>query len=254
MRVICVIFLFVLIINVISAAHVQIDRSNLNITSSEIDNDDSMNEVEMELLKNITAILNESEGRGKKDKKKVIKEMLKKPQIPPVTGDPVEAVTSRIPCECKNGICSCCVGGFFFSNKGCMKIKYIPEDFAFELKMMFNERTLYKNIVSGKNPRPICISPPRFGELVEMCAKFHDIYFIGRNVHMCLDLNVSFGDYDLIDRQFNCMKFGSDGVGLVSPEEGGGHPGYPAVINPGTDAEIDAGGVDDIEEYDEIVG
>lgn len=50
------------------------------------------------------------------------------------------------------------------------------------------------------------------------------------------------------------MKFGSDGVALVSPEEGGGHPGYPAVIKPGTDAEIDAGGVDEIEDYDEIVG
>lgn len=51
------------------------------------------------------------------------------------------------------------------------------------------------------------------------------------------------------------MKFGSDGVALVSPEDGGGgHPGYPAVIKPGTDAEIDAGGVDEIEDYDEVVG
>ena len=50
------------------------------------------------------------------------------------------------------------------------------------------------------------------------------------------------------------MKFGSNGVNLVSPEEGGGHPGYPAVIKPGTDAEIDAGGVDDIDDYDENIG
>jgi len=46
------------------------------------------------------------------------------------------------------------------------------------------------------------------------------------------------------------MKFGSDGVGVGD----GVHPGYPAVINAGTDAEIDAGGTDDIEEYDEVVG
>lgn len=50
------------------------------------------------------------------------------------------------------------------------------------------------------------------------------------------------------------MKFGSDGVALVTAEDGGGHPGYPPVINAGTDAEIDAGGTDDIENYDEIVG
>lgn len=49
------------------------------------------------------------------------------------------------------------------------------------------------------------------------------------------------------------MKFGTDGVGLEQ-EGAGGHPGYPAVINAGTDAEIDAGGTDDIETYDEIVG
>lgn len=50
------------------------------------------------------------------------------------------------------------------------------------------------------------------------------------------------------------MKFGTDGVALVPEEDGGGHPGYPAVVNAGTDAEIDAGGADDIEAYDEVVG
>lgn len=56
------------------------------------------------------------------------------------------------------------------------------------------------------------------------------------------------------NREFNCMKFGSDGVALMSPEDGGGHPGYPPVINAGTDAEIDAGGADEIDDYDEVVG
>lgn len=50
------------------------------------------------------------------------------------------------------------------------------------------------------------------------------------------------------------MKFGSDGVALVSPQEGGAHPGYPPVISAGTDAEIDSGGPDTIEDYDENVG
>lgn len=242
MREICVMFLFVLIAAfAVNAAHLKAS-------------DDELNQIEMEFMKNFTSIvMSESEGRGKTNKK-AIKEMLKKPQIPPITTDPVPAVTSRIPCECKNGICSCCVGGFFFNNKGCMKIRYIPEDFSFELRMLFNGNTLYKNTMSGKNPRPICISPPRFGNWMEMCARFHDIYFVGRNMHICLDVTASLGDFDLLDRQFDCMKFGNDGVALVAQEEGGGHPGYPPVINSGTDAEIDAGGVDEIEDYDEIVG
>lgn len=154
---------------------------------------------EEQFIKNLTSIVSENRGRNTKLRSK-IKEMLKKPQVPPINGDPVEAVQSRIPCECKNGICSCCIGGFFFNNKGCMKMKYIPEDFAFDLRMTFNDNTLYKNTISGKNPRPICISPPRFQQFLEICAKFHDIYFIGRNMHVCLDVTASIGDYDLVDR------------------------------------------------------
>lgn len=48
------------------------------------------------------------------------------------------------------------------------------------------------------------------------------------------------------------MKFGNNGVALSSPDDV--HPGYPPVVSAGTDAEIDAGGVDDIDDYDEIVG
>lgn len=193
MREICVIILFVLIA-VTSSAHVTFhDRSELS--------DDEMNQIEREFIQNLTQIMSSTvEGRNKSSRKKVIKEVLKKPQIPPVTTDPVQQVTSRIPCNCTNGICSCCVGGFFFNNKGCMKLKYMPEDFAFEFRMMFNGHTLYKNTVSGKNPRPICISPPRFDNWIEMCARFHDIYFVGRNMHVCLDVSASLGEFDILDR------------------------------------------------------
>lgn len=191
MREICVIFLIVL--------------ADLSSTAS-IDNNDilaglptqNLTQNELDFFTNFSILLN-SEGRNK-NSRKGIKDLLKKPQIPPVTSDPVQAVQSRLPCECKKGICSCCMGGFFFNNKGCMKIRYMPEDFAFELKMTFNEAVLYKNTMSGKNPRPICISPPRFGQWIEMCARFHDIYFVGRNMHLCLDITASLGDFDLIDR------------------------------------------------------
>lgn len=55
-------------------------------------------------------------------------------------------------------------------------------------------------------------------------------------------------------RQADCMKLGSEGVQIVPP--GTSHPGVSSgtIINAGTDAEIDAGGPDEIETYDEIVG
>lgn len=170
-----------------------------NIKNVIFSSDNELLLLEKRIIANITSILNENEGR-KQNSKKVIKDLLKGPQVPPINGDPVQAVQSRIPCDCKNGVCSCCLGGFFFNNKGCMKLKYMPEDFAFEFRMTFNENVLYKNVLSGKNPRPICISPPRFDRWLELCAKFHDIYFVGRNMHLCLDVSATVGDYDLVDR------------------------------------------------------
>lgn len=193
MREIFVVVLFVLVAGVLGA---NVGRNDTSLVIN-----DEMSDLEREFIKNVTALSIESEGRKKKDKNKV-----KKPQIPPITTDPVQAVQSRIPCECKGGICSCCLGGFFFNNKGCMKIKYIPEDFAFELRMTFNENVLYKNTMSGKNPRPICISPPRFNQWIEMCARFHDIYFVGRNMHLCLDISATLGDFDLVDRLVNIFN------------------------------------------------
>lgn len=189
------VILFAVVCSVTSAANIKSDNEN----PTEFNNSLKQLEIEAEIIKNITTILNINQERSKKTKNQ-IEDLFKQPQIPPVTNDPVQAVQSRIPCECKNGICSCCVGGFLFNNKGCMKIKYIPEDFAFELRMTFNDNVLYKNTMSGKNPRPICISPPRFDQWLEMCAKFHDIYFVGRNMHLCLDISATIGDYDLFDR------------------------------------------------------
>lgn len=80
-----------------------------------------------------------------------------------------------------------------------MNITYIPEDFAFEVKMMMNDAVLYKSKMSGRNPRPICVTPPRIG-LIEICAKFHDIYFIGRNMHVCLNMEANFQGFELFDR------------------------------------------------------
>lgn len=192
MKEICVIIFFVFA-NSASSASV---NSNNKILESFQKPDLSQSELNF-FANSSTVLINV--GRNKQLRKRT-KDMIKKPQIPPINGDPVEAIQSRIPCECKKGVCSCCLGGIFFNNKGCMHLRYMPEDFAFELKMTFNDNVLYKNTMSGKNPRPICISPPRFGQWIEMCAKFHNIYFIGRNVHLCLDISATIGEFDLIDR------------------------------------------------------
>lgn len=78
-------------------------------------------------------------------------------------------------------------------------IRYIPEDFSFEFRMLMNNNVLYKNKVSGKNPPPVCINPRRL-PFLEVCANFYDIYFIGRNMHMCLEINGNFNGLEVFNR------------------------------------------------------
>ncbi|KAG4068010.1 hypothetical protein HA402_010696 [Bradysia odoriphaga] len=137
-------------------------------------------------------------------------------------------------CSCQAGVCGCCTGVLLstFRTKGCMNITYIPEEFAFDVKMIVNDAAMYKTRMSGRNPRPICVTPPRIG-LIEICAVFHDIYFVGRNMHVCLTMEAIFKD----------MNY-SIGMKIVKPEDGAGLPGISndAVVDYGNDA---------IEDYDE---
>lgn len=171
------------------------------------------------------------------------------PARPPF--NPISLLVSRIPCACTNGVCGCCTGMLLqtFNSKGCMNITYIPEEFAFDLKMSMNDRVLYKNRVSGRNPAPVCIRPPRF-QFIEVCASFYDIHFIGRNMHICLEMGGYFEGFELFSRSFNCMRLGDQGVKLVKPEDGGGLPQRP--FDDG-DGENNGDDDSDEEDYDELL-
>ncbi|XP_055311069.1 uncharacterized protein LOC129573918 isoform X2 [Sitodiplosis mosellana] len=151
----------------------------------------------------------------------------------------------RRPCECHKGVCGCCTGMLFSALRqlGCMNITYHPDDFSFEFKMIMNNAVLYKNRVTGRNPPPVCVRMPRFS-FVKVCANFYDLHFIGRNMHVCMEMSAFFQDSEIFNRSFDCMRIGDKGVKIVRPEDAG------FLQKPGTDAEIDTG-YDDVEDYDE---
>lgn len=118
------------------------------------------------------------------------------------TGNPLGMLYSQLPCTCQDGLCGCCTSLLLsaFQSKGCMNITYVPEEKMFEVKMMINDAVWYKTRMSGRRPRPICFTPQRIGGLVEICAKFRDIYFVGRNMHFCLNMDANFQGYEIFDR------------------------------------------------------
>ncbi|XP_037826704.1 uncharacterized protein LOC119614660 isoform X2 [Lucilia sericata] len=154
------------------------------------------------------------------------------------------SLLSRIPCTCDKGVCKCCAGLLsVIGMNSCTEVVYRPEEFSFELRMRVNNNVWFKRKVSGQNPPPFCFRPPRFG-FAQACIQFHDIWFIGRNMHVCMGMSGSFQGYELFDRNFDCLLFGDKGIKILKPEQG-----YPVRPN---DVEIDEGD-DDIEDYDENV-
>ncbi|KAF4529307.1 hypothetical protein B566_EDAN011401 [Ephemera danica] len=164
----------------------------------------------------------------------------------PSNGTTVELRAQRGPCDCEDGVCSCCTGYImdFFSQKGCVNLAYDPDDFAISVRVLMNDRTVYKNSVSGKNPQPVCVPMPRFTSL-KMCVRFSNVFLVGRNVHACVDVDGMFRDSSLFRMSMDCMRLGANGVALLKPEDGGGLPpdeGDYAVPDEGPDYDIEGEG------------
>lgn len=92
-----------------------------------------------------------------------------------------------------------------------MNFTYDPMQFAIMMDMNMNENSIYSNMVSGRDPPPLCVPIPT-GPLplgMEMCVKMFNIFTPGYNLHMCVALfhktdKISL-KYFLFFTTFRCM-------------------------------------------------
>ncbi|CAB3367147.1 Hypothetical predicted protein [Cloeon dipterum] len=129
---------------------------------------------------------------------------------------------SKGPCRCLEGICKCCTGVSFASlgQEFCANMQYDQSEFEMAVSITMNNKMLYKRVVSGKNPRPVCIPVPRL-RFVTLCTKFSNVYLAGPNIHTCIDMEGRVFGEPMFEMSFDCVKVGMEGVALLSPEEGG---------------------------------
>ncbi|XP_077269741.1 uncharacterized protein LOC143901367 [Temnothorax americanus] len=154
---------------------------------------------------------------------------------------------TRQPCQCGGGVCGCC-SRILYGQKACVNVSYDPDEFSFTAKIMMNDRVLYTRTISGKNPRPICVPVPRLP--IRACVRFYNIYFQGRNIHLCVNLEGKFQDTTLFKVNFDCLRFGSNGLALLKPEDGGGL-GFGQVELLPEDANDDDYDDEDDDDYDD---
>lgn len=53
----------------------------------------------------------------------------------------------------------------------------------------------------GKNPRPVCVPFPRL-PFMRACVRFYNVYFQGRNIHLCVNMEGKFRDTTVFKVRF----------------------------------------------------
>ncbi|XP_075215233.1 uncharacterized protein LOC142321126 [Lycorma delicatula] len=128
-----------------------------------------------------------------------------------------------LPCSCQSLTCGCCaninINMFNFQRKGCMNFTYDPDEFALNMDMLMNDKSIYHNSISGKNPPPAClpVTPTPFLPGMEFCIRFYDVYTPGQNFHACVNFETKLAKVPLLILQFDCFRMGADGFAVVKP-------------------------------------
>jgi hypothetical protein len=84
-------------------------------------------------------------------------------------------------------------------------------------------------MLTGKNPDPVCVSVPRVPS-IKLCAVFSNVYFVGRNLHMCIDMEGRWMETSVFKVSYDCIRIGANGVVMLKPEDGGGLPHGTSLI------------------------
>ncbi|CAB0030451.1 unnamed protein product [Trichogramma brassicae] len=150
-------------------------------------------------------------------------------------------------CECQNYSCQCCAG---LNQRACVNVTYDPDEFEFTARISMNDQLFFTRTVSGKNPRPVCVPVPRI-PAIRACIRFYNIYFQGRNVHACVNMEGRVSDTTLFKVGMDCIRLGQNGVALVKPEDGGGIGQIELLPSDPGEADSDEDYDDDYDDYDD---
>ncbi|KAL7291271.1 hypothetical protein TKK_0014878 [Trichogramma kaykai] len=156
------------------------------------------------------------------------------------------------PCVCAQGVCSCCSRILLnlWKQRACVNVTYDPDEFEFTARISMNDQLFFTRTVSGKNPRPVCVPVPRI-PAIRACIRFYNIYFQGRNVHACVNMEGRVSDTTLFKVGMDCIRLGQNGVALVKPEDGGGIGQIELLPSDPGEADSDEDYDDDYDDYDD---
>ncbi|XP_014679073.1 PREDICTED: uncharacterized protein LOC106818918 [Priapulus caudatus] len=109
-------------------------------------------------------------------------------------------------CECANYSCGCCahldVPKIHLNDTGCVNFSYLPDEYGVSFTFSIDNKTIFNETISAKNPPPICYGVPFLEEYASVCIHFYDLELTRDKFRGCVKLearleHVAVGEYDL---------------------------------------------------------
>ncbi|XP_076760830.1 uncharacterized protein LOC143429210 isoform X2 [Xylocopa sonorina] len=123
-------------------------------------------------------------------------------------------------CTCNENICNCCrdfhIPLVQLQGPGCASLQYLQGD-NLAVQLSFGDNILTSTIVSGKNPKPVCVPLP--GGFTKFCGRVYSIKRDAKNhFKACLGLELQSSTEIEASLRVSCFRFGPDGLKLRPAE------------------------------------
>lgn len=116
-------------------------------------------------------------------------------------------------CACSNLMCNCCRDFSLpvvpIKGPGCASLKYLKGD-QMMVTMSFGDKVLRNTTISGKKPKPVCMSLP--GGISKFCGRVYGISKDGDQFKACLGLELRALDDVEAALRVSCFRFGPQGM------------------------------------------
>lgn len=116
-------------------------------------------------------------------------------------------------CACSNLMCNCCRDFSLpvvpIKGPGCASLKYLKGD-QMMVTMSFGDKVLRNTTISGKKPKPVCMSLP--GGISKFCGRVYGISKEGDQFKACLGLELRALDDVEAALRVSCFRFGPQGM------------------------------------------
>ncbi|GAB1608864.1 uncharacterized protein LOC115218615 [Argonauta hians] len=100
-------------------------------------------------------------------------------------------VTNFQSCHVASDTWECCqlihIKSLDIKDTVCIKLSYLRKDVGFDLRILWDNNTIYDKSISMRNPPPLCVGLPHLLD-VQFCAKFYNISFENHKLSACLKL------------------------------------------------------------------